>query len=133
MGVATVSPAKYRALVAKALPKVIETDPELEHFAEMLESLDRLDRKLTPEEKALEALLLKLIQDYEDKVEIPDAPPYRVVLHLMEHRGLRPVDMVPVFGSRSVASAVLLGKRELSKAHIRKLSGFFHLSPEAFF
>ena len=62
MGVATVSPEKYRALVAQALPKLIETDRELEHFAEMLESLDRLDRKLTPEEKALEALLLKLIQ-----------------------------------------------------------------------
>src|SRR5437660_12534485 len=122
MGVATVSPEKYRALVAKALPKVIETDRELEHFAEMLESLDRLDRKLTPEEKALEALLVKLIQDYDDKVEVPKGPPYRVVSYLMEQRGLRLVDMVPIFGSRSVASAVLLGKRELSKAHIRKLA-----------
>jgi hypothetical protein len=86
------------------LPKVIETDEELERFSEMLESLDRLKRKLTPEEKALEALL-----------------------------GLRPVDMVPVFGSRSVASASLSGKRELSKTHIRKLAEFFHLQAGAFF
>src|SRR5205823_5797145 len=106
---------------------------ELERFSEMLESLDRLERRLTPEEKALEALLIKLIQDYDERIELPDAAPNQVVLHLMEHRGLRPVDMVPVFGSRSVASACLSGKRELSKAHIRKLAEFFHLQAGAFF
>lgn len=51
----------------------------------------------------------------------------------MEHRGLRQADMLPVFGSRSVASAVLSGKREPSKTHIRKLADFFKLSPAAFF
>lgn len=55
------------------------------------------------------------------------------MLHLMEHRGLRQADLLPVFGSRSVASDVLSGKRELSKAHIRGLAGFFRLSPAAFF
>jgi HTH-type transcriptional regulator/antitoxin HigA len=133
MGLVAVSPHKYRALVAKALPKVIETDEELEHFAEMLESLDRLQRELTPEEKALEALLAELIQDYDDRFQLPDGPPFRVVLHLMEHRGMRPADLVPVLGSRSVTSAVLSGKRELSKSHIKKLPEFFRLSPAVFF
>jgi HTH-type transcriptional regulator/antitoxin HigA len=50
----------------------------------------------------------------------------------MEQRGLRQADLLPVFGSRSVASDVLAGKREPSKAHIRKLADFFHVSPELF-
>jgi HTH-type transcriptional regulator/antitoxin HigA len=50
----------------------------------------------------------------------------------MEQRGLRQADLVPIFGSRSVASNVLNGKREPSKAHIRRLAEFFHVSPEVF-
>lgn len=50
----------------------------------------------------------------------------------MEQRSLRQADLVPVFGSRSVASDVLNGKRDLSKTHIRGLADFFHVSPEVF-
>ncbi len=58
---------------------------------------------------------------------MPDAPPYRIVRELMEHQGLRQADLLAVFGSRSVASSVLNGKREISKAHARKLAAFFKL------
>jgi HTH-type transcriptional regulator/antitoxin HigA len=51
---------------------------------------------------------------------------------LMEQRGLRQADLLPVFGSRSTASDVLNGKREPSKAHIRKLAQFFRLPAELF-
>ena len=51
----------------------------------------------------------------------------------MRQRDLKQADLLPVFGSRSVASDVLNGKRDPSKAHIRKLADFFHLSPAAFF
>jgi antitoxin component HigA of HigAB toxin-antitoxin module len=40
--------------------------------------------------------------------------------------------LLAVFGTRSVASDVIAGKREPSKAHIRKLAEFFHLSAELF-
>ncbi len=129
----TISPVKYRNLVAKAMPKVIETRQELRRFTDMLEAMDRPDRVLTPEERALEGLLERLIADYEDDIALPDVPPHEMIAHLMEHRGLRQADMLPVFGSRSVASAVLSGKREPSKAHIRRLADFFKLSPAAFF
>jgi HTH-type transcriptional regulator/antitoxin HigA len=74
-----------------------------------------------------------LIEDYEDRIELPSLPPHKVVAFLMERRGLKQVDLLPVFGSRGIASDVLAGKREISKAHIRKLAEFFHLSPAAFF
>ena len=129
----TISPVKYRNLVAKAMPKVIETREELSRFAGLLEALDRPDRILSPEERALEGLLERIIADYEDGIELPAIPPHEMIAHLMEHRGLRQADMLPIFGSRSVASSVLSGKREPSKAHIRKLAEFFKLSPAVFF
>jgi HTH-type transcriptional regulator/antitoxin HigA len=99
----------------------------------VLESLDRLGRELRPEEKMLEALLSRLIGDYDERVELPALPPHNTIAFLTEQRGLRQADLLPVFGSRSVASDVLNGKREPSKSHIRKLAAFFRLSPEVFF
>ena len=43
------------------------------------------------------------------------------------------VDLLDVFGTPSVVSEVLQGKRELSKTHIARLSARFHLSPALFF
>ena len=56
-----------------------------------------------------------------------------IVRHLMDTKGLRQVDLLDVFGTASVVSEVLSGKRELSKAHIAKLSDRFHVSPALFF
>jgi HTH-type transcriptional regulator/antitoxin HigA len=133
MGTLSISPRKYGSLLAKALPKVIENDRELEHFSEMLESLDRLGRELTPEEKALDVLLARLIADYDEKTDLPELPAHETIAFLMRQKGLKQADLLPVFGSRSVASDVLNGKREPSKAHIRKLAEFFDLSPATFF
>jgi HTH-type transcriptional regulator/antitoxin HigA len=88
---------------------------------------------LSPEENPLRALLEQLIQAYDDKIELPAVSPLRILAYLMEQRGLRQADLLPVFGSRSVASDVLNGKRDLSKAHIRGLAKFFHVSPEVLF
>jgi hypothetical protein len=54
-------------LLVKALPKVIETVEELERFAEIMESLDLAERRLTREEGALQSLLARLIQDMTTK------------------------------------------------------------------
>ena len=56
-----------------------------------------------------------------------------VVRSLMEAHGLKQSEMVDIFGTKSVASEVLSGKRELSKTHIQRLSERFHVSPEVFF
>jgi hypothetical protein len=76
MGTLTIRPQKYRELLATTLPKIIETDEELETFSSVLEALDR-KAKLTPEERALEALWARLIQDCNERVEFPDIPPTR--------------------------------------------------------
>ncbi len=133
MGITVIDSRKYGRLCADAVPKVIETDEEFDRMVQKMEDLDRKENP-NPEEEALSALLARLIEDYDDRrFALPDVPPFKVVLHLMDQRGLRQADMLPVFGSRSIASEVLSGKREPSKNHIRKLADFFHLSPAVFF
>ena len=134
MAITAISPSKYGKLLAKTLPKVIETRDEFDHYVEMMEKLDRRAEggPLSLEEEALGALLERLVKDYDDKITLPDVPPHNVIGFLMEQRHLRQADLLPVFGSRSVASEVLAGKREPSKAHIRKLADFFHVSVEVF-
>jgi len=51
----------------------------------------------------------------------------------MEQHGLKQKDLVNVFGSKSIVSEVLIGKRVLNKEQIRRLSERFHVSPEMFF
>jgi HTH-type transcriptional regulator/antitoxin HigA len=52
---------------------------------------------------------------------------------LMEANGLKQEDLVGIFGTPSIISEVLNGKRKLTTDHIRKLSHRFHVSPELFF
>ena len=134
MAIAEISPTRYGELLAQTLPKVIETMEEFDRYVETMEQLDRRAEKgpLSPEELALLALLERLVKDYDDQVELPRVPPHKMIAFLMDQKHLRQADLLPVFGSRSVASEVLAGKREPSKAHIRKLAEFFHVSAELF-
>jgi hypothetical protein len=50
----------------------------------------------------------------------------------MDANDLRQKDLVPIFGSESIVSEVLHKKRDLNKAHIKKLSKRFHVSPAVF-
>ena len=129
------SPAKYRKLLSKVLPKRIESDQEFDHTMEIMEDLSRAisDSSATPEERALHDLLSMLVKEYDDRVyPLPPGDPVRTLRYLMEQRELRPTDLTPIFGARSIASMMLSGKRELSKTHIRKLAEFFHVSPALF-
>src|ERR1035441_30041 len=132
MGITTLNPTKYGRLCAAVLPKVIESDEEFDRLVEVMESLDRKP-ELTPEEAALRDLLGKMIQRYDEShFPLPDVPPHKIIFYLMESRNLRQADLLSIFGSRSIVSDVLAGKREPSKAHIRKLADFFHVSTDLF-
>ena len=135
MVLATLSPAKYGKLLSRTMPKRIETGEEMDHFIEIMEPLSRVIEHGTacPEEIALHSLLATLIREYDERTyPLPQGDPISVLQFLMEQRDLRPADLAPIFGARSIASLVLNGKRELSKAHIRKLAEFFHVSPAVF-
>jgi HTH-type transcriptional regulator/antitoxin HigA len=50
----------------------------------------------------------------------------------MAANDLKQKDLVDIFGTSSIVSEVLHGKRQLTTEHIRRLSERFHVSPELF-
>jgi HTH-type transcriptional regulator/antitoxin HigA len=131
--IARIDEVAYRDLLATTLPHVIHTEEENDRYIAALEALqDRGD--LTHEEELLSELLTVLIEDFEGKhYQLEPATPIETIRELMDANGLKQADMIDVFGTKSVASEVLSGKRDLSKAHIQRLAERFHVSPELFF
>ena len=125
---------EYGRLLAKFSPKVIRTEKANEEYTEALYELDQRNTKLTRAEKELAELLTLLIEDFESKrYKLPRAKPVEILRFLMDQHGLKQKDLVDVFGTRSIVSEVLSGKRKLNREHIQRLSDRFHVSPEAFF
>jgi len=128
----TVSP-EYEQLLHKVPPKVIRTEKENEAYIEILYELDQR-KTLTAAEKELAKLLTLLIENFEaERYKLPKAKPLDALRFLMEQHGLLQKDLVDVFGTPSIVSEVLNGKRELNKDHIARLSARFRVSPELFF
>jgi HTH-type transcriptional regulator / antitoxin HigA len=123
--------AKYRKLVAAALPAVVETEAENERLLAIIEPM--MSRELTPEEEKLFDLLVKLVEDFEERqYPMGESSPTEMLKFLMEQRDLRQRDIVHLFGSSGVASEVINGKRAISKNQAKALAEFFRVSPELF-
>jgi HTH-type transcriptional regulator / antitoxin HigA len=133
---ATLTETAYGKLLSKVRPRVIGTEAENERALAELEALDNLEeleRPLTREEVELAELLIVLIQQFEAaRYPLGHAAPIDALRNLMQVRGLRQRDLIPVFGASSVVSNVLNGKRSISKAHARKLAEFFHVPASLF-
>jgi HTH-type transcriptional regulator/antitoxin HigA len=124
----TIDLKRYGRLLAKAVPRVITTKDEHERALAMVESLmEKGERHMTREEDALLDLLTNLIRDYE-AAEYPPrgmSKPHEMVAFLLEQRGLKPNDLLPILASKSRVSELLSGKRSISKAQAKKLAEFF--------
>jgi HTH-type transcriptional regulator/antitoxin HigA len=133
MSAMTMSPA-YTALLARVPPRVIRTDEQNEYFIAALYELEKRHKRWNKAEAEMADLLTLLIEDYEEKnYQLPKASPLEVIAFLMDQHGLKQKDLVDVFGTKSIISEVLNGKRDLNKEQIRRLSERFHVSPELFF
>ncbi len=123
----------YGRLLAETLPAAIETETENRRMIAIASRLmDKAD--LSPEEGRLLKLIATLCQEFEQKYYKAGATatPEGILADLMVERGLKQADLLPVFGSRSVVSEVLSGKRGITKKQAKALAEFFHASPELF-
>jgi HTH-type transcriptional regulator/antitoxin HigA len=124
----------YIASPAQISPRVIGSEAENECAIAALYELDQRQDRWTVEEADLAELLTLLIEDFEEKqYRLPKASATEAIRFLMDQSGLKQKDLVDVFGTRSIVSEVLSGKRDLNKEHIQRLSLRFHVSPEVFF
>ncbi len=129
----TIDTKRYGKLLASATPKVIETEKEHAGALKKIEKLMDQGANRSAEEGALLALLVSLVQSYEEKhYPINNPSPVEMLRYLMEKRGLKQADLVPVFGSSGYVSDVVNGRRGISKAHARGLAEFFHVAVELF-
>jgi len=123
----------YAALLTQNLPRVIRTEQENDQYVRILEQMERRGN-LSDDEKEFAELLTVLVEKFEDAhYQLRPSTPLEVIEELMDANDLRQKDLVDVFGTESVVSEVLNGKRELNKNHIKRLSIRFNVSPELFF
>jgi HTH-type transcriptional regulator/antitoxin HigA len=133
MAVETLNEAAYKKLLTRVMPKVIETEEENERVVAELERLDTLGRAPTAEEQQMAELLTVLVQQFEARAyPLGRSSPVEALKVLMENHGLRQRDLISIFGSSSVASDVVNGKRGISKAHARKLADRFGVPADLF-
>jgi HTH-type transcriptional regulator/antitoxin HigA len=122
----------YGNLLSEAYPRVPQTEEENERLLDIVRGLQQ-KASLSPEEQELMALVLALIEKFEEEhYATRKAKPDAVVRELMRAHGLRPKDLYEVFGSKGTTSEVLRGKRGISKAAAKALAGRFGVSANLF-
>jgi HTH-type transcriptional regulator/antitoxin HigA len=123
----------YSNLLSKYQPRIIKTEEENEIFLDIVEEL--ISRaNLNPEEDALLELLVKLIEDFEDKhYQLNSSTPQSRLLHLMDARSLDATDLVvEILGSSEAVVDVICDRLEITKQQAEALGKFFHIDPGLF-
>jgi HTH-type transcriptional regulator / antitoxin HigA len=123
----------YVELLNAFPPRPIKSAVAFDAVQAMIDKL--LDApQLSPEQADYLNVLGLLVQEYEVQfAPVPDIYGVALLKVLITDRGLKQKDLVPVFKTESIVSAVLSGQRHLTVEHIEKLADFFHISPAVFF
>ena len=122
----------YDDLLLEYKPRPIRNESDCRRARRALEKLMR-PRPSRAKSELIE-VLATLVEQYESsQYPTPDVPARRILQHLMEARALSRAALARGTGiPPSTVTNVLAGKRELSKANIRTLAGYFGVSPGAF-
>ena len=122
----------YSDLLLKHQPQIIKTEEDNEKFLAVVEEL--LSRShLTPEEDTFLELLVKLIEDFEEKnYKLNVSKPRSRLLHLLEARNLQQSDLASVFGSRELASQIISGECAIAREQAEILGQFLQVDPSLF-
>lgn len=126
-------PDSYLQLLQTFPPRPIRTEEQFLSVQKVIDSLIDAD-ELTSEKQDYLNVLGMLVHDYEEQQgPIPDLSGIDLLRALMDELRLKQKDLVPIFKTESIVSAVLNGQRNFTVEHIEKLAEYFHISPAAFF
>ena len=110
-----------------------------QHYDACIEVLDSLavrdETSLDSGEAAYLAALTQFVRDYErdhHAINAEQLSPLAVLQHLMKQSGLTAADLGRIIGNRGLASQIMLGKRAMSKANIRKIAEYFKVEAGIF-
>ena len=130
-------PKTYEGLVRLHMPRPIHDEVEYDNTCEILDVLAVLSTnvKLNQDQEDYLTLLTDLVETYDKEHGLPDheVSPLAMLKHLMEEHALTGDDLAGILGTdRSLAYRILKGERNLTTAHIKKLSTHFACSPALF-
>ncbi|MEH2339465.1 helix-turn-helix domain-containing protein [Nostoc sp.] len=123
----------YIELLQAFPPRPIKTEEELFATQKIIDSL--IDSApLTSDEEDYLNVLGTLVYEFEQTQQpVPDIYGVDLLRVLIEENGLLQKDLVPIFKTESIISAILKKRRKLTTRHIEELAEFFHISPAVFF
>lgn len=129
----TANSSNYIDLLKRFPPRPIKSENELFEVQKVVDSL--LDSpEITQDQRDYIDVLGMLIHEYEEQhISIPDLYGVELLKALIDELGLKQKDLVPIFKTESIVSAVLNGQRKFTVEHIERLAAFFKISPSAFF
>lgn len=108
----------------------ITTQEEYETALNRVDELIDVDHTETTHNELM--LLSYLIEDYEDtQYPIKNVSPIRVLKFMMEMKGIKQQDLIPILGSKGNVSKILNGKASLQLKDIYPLSKFLGIPLEA--
>lgn len=129
----------YLRLVLRFPLRPIRSDAQYEQAMGIYRELaDRAEaRKIRAGETDYLDMLTAMIRDYDRRhssllKDDEKTPPLEMIRDLVKEAGMNTVSLGKLVGGSGQASLILQGKRELSKANIRKLAEYFHVSPALF-
>lgn len=124
----------YAQVANVNLLRSIESEKSYERVLEEVDELaPRTDR--SKEEDDYLMMLSLLLRQYEEKhhaIDVSDLTGLEYLEFIMEESGMTRSDLGRLLGHRELGSKILRGERELSKAHILKLSEHFKVSSSLF-
>lgn len=126
-------PGSYRELCALHLPRPVHDAAGAREATAMLEAMAGFP--LNPEQSDYLEAVAHFLDEHDRATErpLPAAGATEVLTHLLEEHDLTAADLSRLLGgSRNLGAMILRGDRNLTLAHIRKLSAHFHVSPEVF-
>jgi HTH-type transcriptional regulator/antitoxin HigA len=126
-------PRTYGELVAMLPPRPIHDDVDLANASKMIDRLAGFDLN-ADQEDYLEALST-FVEAYEsERFPIDDSriTPLEALKALLAEHGMTASDLGRLLGNRTLGAAILAGRRNLSKANIKKLAEHFKVEPGLF-
>ncbi len=124
---------EYADLLQKYRPAVPQNPEEHSRLVAVLEDLELSGRILNPEEVQFADLVSALVLHYENVVcPMREVPALEMLRHLVETRGLRQSDFVPVLGSKSYVNQIFTGHRSITRGVAEKLGQVLRVSSSVF-
>ena len=125
--------ARYVELLVAHQPAKPRNRRELAELTALLETLAANETKQSPAMERFIETLTALVMQYEEEIQTdPERSPAGFLKYMMEERGLRQTDLVPILGSKSYVSQILSGHRPISKEAASRLAEFFQVSAYSF-